>query len=110
MRLASLPFLVAMSVCAPVAAQDAPECRVLSATGDRFCKEGNRWILSNARQPAYQVGDDFPVYELSMLMDLDRYGLPAVDGLWRYYLLDRVIYKVSAQTAKVIEVVGPTSR
>lgn len=94
----------------PAEAEGEVECRVLKATGDRFCKQGNRWVLANARPPAYEVGADFPVYEHSMLMDLTRYDLPPVDGPWRYYVVDRVIYKVSATTAKVIEVVGPTSR
>jgi len=89
---------------------EAAECRILEATGDRFCKEGNRWVLANARPPAYPVGADFPVYEHSMLMNLTRYDLPPVDGPWRYYVVERVIYKVSAETGKVIEVVGPTSR
>lgn len=84
-----------------------PECRVLKSTGDRFCKEGNRWVLANARAADFAVGDIFPVYEQSMLMDLDRYNLPPVDGPWRYYLREGVIYKVAAATAEVIEVVGP---
>lgn len=82
-------------------------CRVLEATGDRFCKEGGRWVLANARPPEFAVGDVFPIYEQSMLMALDRYGLPPVDGPWRYYLRDKVIYKVSARDQTVIEVVGP---
>lgn len=87
-------------------AQEPPECKVLQATGDRFCKFGNRWRLMNPAPATYAVGEDFPVYEQSMLMDLRRYDLPPVDGPWRYYLRDGYIYKVSAQTAKVIEVVG----
>lgn len=89
------------------APEAAAECRVLASTGDRFCKEGNRWVLANARAPELAVGDLFPVYEHSMLMDLDRYDLPPVDGPWRYYLRGGVIYKVAAATAEVIEVVGP---
>lgn len=92
---------------APPAPAAAAECRVLTSTGDRFCKEGNRWVLANARAPELAVGDIFPVYDHSMLMDLDRYDLPPVDGPWRYYLRGGVIYKVAAATAEVIEVVGP---
>lgn len=88
------------------AAQEPSECKVLQATGDRFCKFGNRWRLMNPAPAQFAVGDDFPVYEQSMLMDLRRYGLPPVDGPWRYYLRDGFVYKVSAQSAKVIEVVG----
>ncbi|MGD9918288.1 MAG: hypothetical protein AB7U46_09725 [Paenirhodobacter sp.] len=86
--------------------EGASACRILAATGDRFCKFGNRWRLMNPHPAAYAVGEDFPVYEQSMLMDLARYGLPPVDGPWRYYLRDGFIYKVSAQSAKVVEVVG----
>ena len=84
----------------------ASACRLLAATGDRFCKFGNTWKLMPPRPNGFAVGDDFPVYEQSMLMDLARYGLKPVDGPWRYYLRDGVIYKVSAQSAKVVEVVG----
>ena len=80
------------------------------ATGDRFCKYGNRWRLENARPAEFGVGEAFPIYEQSMLMDLGAYDLPPVDGPWRYYLRDGVIYKVSAQTGKVLEVVGRRTR
>lgn len=101
-----------LAIAAPAQAPgDLPEgasaCRVLAATGDRFCKFGNRWRVMNARPAPYAVGDDFPVYAQSMLMDLQRYDLPPVDGPWRYYLKDGFLYKVSAQTAKVIAVLGP---
>ncbi len=109
-----LAALLALSV--PAGAQTAPttgtapECRVLSATGDRFCKQGTRWVLSNATAPDYAPGDAFPVYEHSMLMDLKRHGLPPVDGPWRYYLVNGTIYKVSSTTATVLEVVGRARR
>ncbi|MBZ4021717.1 hypothetical protein CKO11_04490 [Rhodobacter sp. TJ_12] len=96
----------------PQAPQAEPpsECRILEATGDRFCKYGHRWKLENARAPDYAVGDDFPIYDHSMLMDLRRYDLPPVDGPWRYYEDQRIIYKVSAKTGKVIEVLGRMRR
>ncbi len=86
------------------------ECRVLESTGDRFCKFGNVWKLMNARPAPFAAGDPFPVYKHSMLMDLRAYNLPPVDGPWRYYVLDGFIYKVSAATGEVIEVVGPAVR
>lgn len=109
----ALVFLLCLTAL-PAFAQTAPaepsECKVLEATGDRFCKYGNRWRLENARAPEFAVGDTFPVYEQSMLMDLRRYSLPAVDGPWRYYLRDGMIYKVDAKSAKVLEVVGRAHR
>ena len=112
---------IALCLClllapAPLAAQAAQpsaepsECKVLATTGDRFCKYGNRWRLENARPPEFAVGAAFPIYDQSMLMDLGAYDLPPVDGPWRYYLRDGVIYKVSAQTGKVLEVVGRRTR
>lgn len=104
----ALLFLLAL----PARAEDLPPppgasaCKVMAATGDRFCKFGNRWQLQDRRPSAFAVGSDFPVLSQSMLMDLDRYDLPPVDGRWRYYLRDGVIYKVSAETGKVIDVVG----
>ncbi|WP_097070171.1 hypothetical protein [Rhodobacter maris] len=83
---------------------------MIAATGDRFCKYGNRWKLESIRAPDYAVGDAFPVYDQSMLMDLHGYGLPPVDGPWRYYLRAGVIYRVSADTHRVLEVIGRRSR
>ncbi len=100
------PLLLALLTLAPSLAR-AEECRIMQSTGDRFCKQGNRWVLQNARAPDYAVGDPFPVYDHSMLMELDRYGLAPVDGPWRYYLVNRMIYKVAADSHLVIEVVGP---
>lgn len=91
----------------------APECKTLS-TGDTFCKvEENgvsRWVLQGKMRPDYAVGDVFPVYKHSMLMDLRRYDLPPVTGPWRYYVLRGVIYKVGADSHKVLEVLGPAIR
>lgn len=114
MRSAFATLACSLLFAAPLVAEapaPAPsECKVLEATGDRFCKYGNRWHLENARAPAFAVGDAFPVYEHNMLMDLRRYNLPAVDGPWRYYLRDGTIYKVDANTATVREVVGRAKR
>jgi len=87
-------------------AQKPGLCRILPSTGEKFCKYGHRWKLENPPPSEFAVGDAFPIETTSMLIDLDRYRLPAVDGPWRYYVRDRVIYKVSAATGRVIEVVG----
>ena len=90
-----------------------PDCKRLS-TGDTFCRVEQdgvmHWKLQSRFQPDYAVGDRFPVYEHSMLMDLRRHGLPPVDGAWRYYLVHGMIYKVDAQSALVLEVIGPCRR
>lgn len=109
----ALPLLlVAALAAAGAGAEVAPlpegasACKVMQASGVTFCKFGNRWIATTARAPDLAVGDPFPIYEQSMLMDLDRYGLPPVDGPWRYYRRDGVIYKVSARDGRVIEILG----
>lgn len=107
MRRAASALLCGLLAVQPCAAEQPPsECKVLTSTGDRFCKYGTRWRLDNARAPEFAVGDAFPIYEQSMLMDLRRYNLPAVDGPWRYYLRDGVLYRVDARSATVLEVIG----
>ncbi|MBC7146148.1 MAG: hypothetical protein H5U24_12190 [Thioclava marina] len=90
-----------------------PECKTLS-TGDTFCKvERNgvsRWVLQGQMQPDFKVGEIFPVYDHSMVMNLNRYDLPPVTGAWRYYVVRGVIYKVGADSHKVLEVMGRAIR
>ena len=99
---------------APDPAQSKPddlECKTLTS-GSTFCKvieNGvSRWVLQGKLRADFKVGDLFPVYQHSMLMDLRRYKLPAVTGAWRYYVLRGMIYRVDNKSKKVIEVVGPT--
>ena len=56
-------------------------------------------------QPDFAVGDAFPIYDHSMLLDIERYGLPPVDGAWRYYKADYVVYRVDATDHRVLEVI-----
>ncbi|MDD8022375.1 MAG: hypothetical protein PHX82_04615 [Paracoccaceae bacterium] len=105
-----LPIVLLAALPARAEPPSAPECRVLESTGDRFCKQGPRWVLSNATAPTYAPGDAFPIYDHSMLMDLARYNLPPVDGPWRYYVVEGTIYKVSSTDATVLGVVGRARR
>ena len=96
------------------AAKAAPECKTLT-TGDTFCKVATtngtaRWVLQGQMEPEFSVGDEFPVYQHSMLLNLRRYDLPIVTGAWRYYRVRGVIYKVGAEDHKVMEVIGRTAR
>ncbi|MER5170364.1 hypothetical protein [Thioclava sp. GXIMD2076] len=85
-------------------------CKTLS-TGSTFCRvpttDGTkgRWVLQGEKKPDFAVGDSFPIYKHSMLMDLRRYSLPDVDGDWRYYKVGRHIYRVDPRSKKVIAVV-----
>ncbi|WP_406720947.1 hypothetical protein RPE78_00585 [Thioclava litoralis] len=91
------------------------DCKTLS-TGSTFCRvpgtQGvrGRWVLQAQKAPEFAVGDDFPIYQHSMLMDLRRYDLPNVDGDWRYYKVGRHIYRVDARTKKVLSVVEGSFR
>ena len=86
------------------------ECRQLQS-GATFCREPNengqmgKWLLQSDLPPGYAVGDEFPIYQYSMIMDLRRYGLEKVTGNWRYYKVDNVIYKVNPDTRTVMEIV-----
>lgn len=64
---------------------------------------GPKFIRAEPKPPAFATGEDFPVYQHSMLLDPPRYGLPAVSGNWRYYRVDGDVYRVDAATHKVIE-------
>ncbi len=95
-------------------AKATPECKTLT-TGDTFCKVATtngtaRWVLQGQMEPEFSVGDDFPVYQHSMILNLRRYDLPIVTGAWRYYNVRGVIYKVGAEDHKVMEVIGRTAR
>jgi hypothetical protein len=59
----------------------------------------------DVRPPEFAEGDRFPVEEHSLLMNPTRYKLPKVDGPWRYYALEGVVYRVDSKTAAVIEVI-----
>lgn len=109
-------WLAGALVCGATAAlaQDSPgagpeperECRTLKS-GDTFCAVSvnghTRWVLQGKLRERFEPGDPFPIYEQSMIMDLNRYDLPPVDGPWRYYIFENVIYKVSSETGTVIE-------
>ncbi len=60
--------------------------------------------------PDFAVGDSFPVYDHSMILDIDRYGLPPVDGPWRYYRSGADIYKVETRTNRVIDILRYAGR
>ncbi|MZQ90652.1 hypothetical protein GVY41_16950 [Frigidibacter albus] len=67
---------------------------------------GAKHLTVAPTQPAFGVGDAFPVYEHSMLIDPPRYGLPAVTGNWRYYRAKGHTYKVDAQSFAVLDVIA----
>lgn len=83
----------------------AQNCRIDTTT--RKCI-----FVPKAQQtpPDFTVGDVFPVYEHSMLLDIDSYGLKPVDGPWRYYKSGPDIYRVAVEGYKVLEVIRTARR
>ena len=67
---------------------------------------GAKFLRVEPSTPSYAVGDAFPVYEHNMLIDPPRYGLPPVNGNWRYYRANGHTYKVDAQSFAVLDVVS----
>lgn len=55
------------------------------------------------QEPPYDVGDTLPVYEYNILINPEYYGLPPVDGHWRYYRVNGEIFRVHAATAEILE-------
>ncbi len=88
-----------------VADAGAENCRV-----DKTTRKCIFVPLSQRTPPDFAVGDVFPIYEHSMIMDIDRYGLPPVDGRWRYYRSGTDIYRVSIDGHKVIEIIRNARR
>lgn len=98
--LASLALIAGTAV--PATAQN---CRVDVRSGKCiFVAAGQR------TPPDFAVGDRFPIYEHSMILDIDRYGLPPVDGAWRYYRSGADIYKVETHTNRVIDILRHAGR
>ncbi|MGL5011366.1 MAG: hypothetical protein ACRC6I_15915 [Paracoccaceae bacterium] len=69
-----------------------------------------RFIRMPVRPPAFAVGDIFPVAEHNLLMNPGRYGLPPVDGNWRYYRLAPDVFRVDVDSGKVLEIVSNGNR
>ena len=98
--LASLALVVATAV--PASAQN---CRI-------DVRSGKCIFVPTGQQtpPDVAVGDAFPIYDHSMILDLERYGLPPVDGAWRYYRSGPDIYKVDANTYRVLDILRYAGR
>jgi hypothetical protein len=90
--------LPAVAGCASLVASMCP-------AGDQAETLTARFIRMPVKPPAFAVGDPFPVAAHSILMNPARYGLPPVDGAWRYYRVAPDVFRVDTATGRVIEVV-----
>jgi hypothetical protein len=104
--------LICLAVTAPLPVQAG--CTSLVAS---MCPQGDdthtmtaRFIRMPVRPPAFAVGEVFPVASHSLLMNPARYGLPPVDGTWRYYRVAPDVFRVDTATSRVIEVVQEGNR
>jgi hypothetical protein len=101
--MALLAPLPASAACASLVASMCPSGDVAQTLTARF-------IRIPVKPPAYAVGDAFPVADHSILMNPARYGLPPVDGAWRYYRVAPDVFRVDTATGRVIEVVSEGNR
>lgn len=96
-------FLIAAAL--PWGMAEAQNCRIDTTT--RKCIFVPK---SQQTPPDFTVGDVFPVYDHSMLLDIDGYGLKPVNGPWRYYKSGPDIYRVAVDGYKVLEVIRTARR
>jgi hypothetical protein len=100
------PLLISLGFAQPALPRDCGSL-VSSVCADEGggLQEERRTLTVEVRPPAFAIGDRFPVEERSLLMNPTRYKLPPVDGRWRYYAMDGVVYRVDNATATVLEVI-----
>ncbi|MCU9850248.1 hypothetical protein OEZ60_19850 [Defluviimonas sp. WL0024] len=99
---------VAMPVRTLVSALVA--CVLIPAAASAGCvKEvhGARCVVTvtESQSTRLKSGDYIPDGS-SMLFNPEYYGLPPVSGHWRYYRIDRQVYKVHPDTMQVLEIVS----
>lgn len=58
---------------------------------------------------ALEAGTPLPE-TAQMVMNPTYYGLPAVDGAYRYYVIERHVYRVSSRSLEIIDHVGRADR
>jgi hypothetical protein len=93
----------AVAACSSLVASVCPEVPSADTPIARF-------VRLPPRPPAYAQGEVFPVNDHSLLMNPERYGLPPVDGPWRYYQIDHEVFRVDNATQRVLEVVTGGNR
>ncbi len=105
-------ILISLAVFAPLTAHAACASLVASMCprGDQAQTMTARFLRMPVRPPAFAVGDAFPVADHSILMNPARFGLPAVDGAWRYYRVAPDVFRVDSETGRVLEVVKDGNR
>jgi hypothetical protein len=103
-------LITALTAPLPASAACASLVASMCPSGDVAQTMTARFIRMPVRPPAFAVGDAFPVAEYNILMNPARYGLPPVDGAWRYYRVAPDVFRVDTTTGRVIEVVKEGNR
>jgi hypothetical protein len=103
-------FSLALTAPLPAIAGCASLVASMCPTGDQAQTLTARFIRMPVKPPAYAVGEVFPVADHSLLMNPSRYGLPPVDGAWRYYRVAPDVFRVDTATSRVLEVVKEGNR
>jgi hypothetical protein len=75
---------------------------VVAGSGLRGASEVGRRVLARTRTPAYSPGDVLPPGRYLRLLNSEYYGLPPVDGDWRYYDVEGRVLRVHPDTLEVI--------
>jgi hypothetical protein len=85
-----LTLALAVSAAGPASA----ECSTLGMAGTK--------CITAAPRVSYKAGDPLPD-GAELVLNPRYYGLPAVDGAWRYYRVGHSVYRVDSRTLTLIE-------
>ena len=85
-----LTLVFALSAAGPASAG----CSTLGMAGTK--------CITPAPRVTYQAGDPLPE-GAELVLNPRYYGLPAVDGAWRYYRVGLSVYRVDSRTMTLIE-------
>jgi hypothetical protein len=108
--LRALMMIALLAAPLPAAAECASLVKSMCKDDGDDATLQSRFIRLPPRPPAFAEGEVFPVEDHSLLMNPERYGLPPVDGPWRYYQIDHEVFRVDNATGRVLEVVTDGNR
>ena len=95
-------FVSSLVLLATLSSPALAQCRLMATAGKCVTVE-------RTSPPPLEAGSPLPE-DARMVMNPTYYGLPRVDGDFRYYVIDRQIYRVSNATLEVIDRYGYADR
>ncbi len=87
-------FAITLLVLPMVATTANASCRMATA--------GAKCAAAPTLRPPLPAGTPLPE-DAKLLLNPDYYGLPPVDGAWRYYVVNNELYRVDSRSLEVIE-------